>query len=102
MGNLTLAGESKKDSLEVLIDLFVMATFPCALFGRVKNQSQWLMKPSICHIMSQLIMEGLFFSLSKWILRMIQGGRISAVSSVLISCHCLNIELNGHYNAARY
>lgn len=60
MGNLTHPGASKKDSLEVLIDLFVMATFPCALFNRVKNQSQWLMKPSICHIMSQVIMEGFF------------------------------------------
>lgn len=61
VSNLTQSGESKKDSLEALIDLFVMETFPCALFSRVKDQSQELMKPSICHIMSQEIMEWLSF-----------------------------------------
>lgn len=55
------SGESKKDGLEALIDLFVMATFPSALFSRVKDQSQLLMKPSIYRIMSQEIMEDFVF-----------------------------------------
>lgn len=40
VSNLTQSGESKKDSLEALIDLFVMETFPCALLTRVKDQSR--------------------------------------------------------------
>lgn len=44
--------------MEALIDLFVMETFPCALFSRVKDQSQRLMKSSICHIMSREVIEG--------------------------------------------
>lgn len=39
-----------------------METFPRALFStRVGDQSWWLMKSSLCHLMSQGIMKGCVF-----------------------------------------